>query len=223
MMMMNWLGLGESLHPDTHTHTPKDTYTCSHPLSEAEPCAFCFPVFVPAVTRANHSTAVVSFGVITGWFGLEASQLSQLPIRVEVPFHSFTLPSPVINAFYKSFTCCPLSLTFPSHLVGHLVERRWHIFKHRGFTQKLLSCSRISGALLLINDVHMCVSSSPVYGIPALFCGCKLTPSRAACSVSHTPIQLCVDMRHEIYCTCSESLSRRWYAYTLCITEDLSS
>lgn len=136
---------------------------------------------------------------------------------------SFALPSPVINAFYKSLTHCPLSLTFLSHSVGHLIERRRHIFKHRAFTQKLLSCSRISGALLLINDLHVCVSSSPVYGIPALFCGWKLTPSTAACSVSHTPIQLCVDTIHEIYCTCNESLSRRWYAYTLCITEDLSS
>lgn len=175
------------------------------------------------MVRANHSTAVVCFGVITGWLGLEASQLSQLSIRVEVLLHSFTLPSPVINAFYKSLTCRPLSLTFPSHSAGHLVERRRHIFKRRGFTQKLLSCSRISGALLLINDLHVCVSWSPVYGIPALFCGCKVTPSTAACSVSHTPIQLRVDTRHEIYCTCSESLSRRWYAYTLCTTEDLSS
>lgn len=171
------------------------------------------------MVRPNHSTAVVSFGVITGWFGLEASQLSQLSIRVEVPLHSFTLPSPVINAFYKSLTCCPLSLTFPSHSVGHLLEGQWHIFKH----QKLLSCSRISGALQLINDLHVCVSSSPVYGIPSLLCGCKLTPSTAACSVSHTLIQLRVDMRHEIYCMCSESLSRRWYTYTLRITEDLSS
>lgn len=154
---------------------------------------------------------------------MEASQLSQLPIRVEVPFHSFTLPSPVINAFYKSLTCCPLSLTFPSHSAGHLVKRRRHIFKHRGFTQKLLSCSRISGALLLINVLHVCVSLPPVYGIPALFCGCKVTPSTAARSVSHTLIQLRVDMRHEIYCMYSESLSRRWHAYTLCITKDLSS